>query len=306
MNLLIGLLAQLMHIALMAATAPAILSVQQWLDARLAGQQGPPLLQTWRDFCRLARKQPVSAEGASQITDMAPLVATAAIAVAACLVPSFSLGMTFGRFADVLVIGGLLALARCSLALAAMDAGSAWGGIGASRTMLLACGSDAALLLVAFIFGLLAGSINIDLISAIQQEAGLHGPVPAILALASIVPVAMVDAGVLRRESMTVEFSGFDLALIELAGALRLLVWFDLLGALFLPFGMVSADGGPLAWLVGLICWLARVLVFMLALGVLRALLGRMRLTLAARMLGVSVVLAVLAVLFLFAGMTTA
>ena len=78
--------------------------------------------------------------------------------------------MTLAPFADLLVIAGLLAVARCSIALAGMDAGTALGGMGASRTMAVACLSEPALVLAIFALGLLAGSSNLDVIAAMQQE----------------------------------------------------------------------------------------------------------------------------------------
>ena len=97
------------------------------MRARLAGRAGASPLQPWRDLIRLLRKQTVLAESASSVTIDAPAACAAATAVAACLVPSFTLGMTFAPFADLLLIAGLLIAARASLALAAMDAGTAPG-----------------------------------------------------------------------------------------------------------------------------------------------------------------------------------
>ena len=145
------------------------------MQARLAGRTGASPLQPWRDLLRLLRKQTVLAESASNVTIDAPVVCAAATAVAACLVPSFTLGMTLAPFADLLLIAGLLMAARASLALAAMDAGTATGGMAASRTMLLGCLAEPALLLVLFVLALLAGSLDLDVVAAMQLEnsAGL-------------------------------------------------------------------------------------------------------------------------------------
>ena len=115
MAFLSGLIAQVLHIALMCVAAPSLISIQRWMLARLAGRVGPSLLQPWWDLIRLLRKQSVLAESASEVTGIAPAVCAATAAIAACLVPSFALGMTFAPFADLLVIAGLLALARCGV-----------------------------------------------------------------------------------------------------------------------------------------------------------------------------------------------
>jgi formate hydrogenlyase subunit 4 len=303
MTLLAGLVAQLLHIALMAAVAPTLVGVLRWMQARLAGRVGPSPLQPWRELIRLLRKQTVLAEGAASVTTYAPMASAAATAVVAGLVPSFALGMTFAPFADLLAIAGLLTAARCSLALAAMDAGTALGGVGASREMLLASLTEPALLLVLFALALLAGSLNLDLIAATQMENGADWRIGMAIALAATVLVALADT--MRHQVLASDLTGRGLALTEVTDALRLLVWFNLIGAMFLPFGMARSGAGPIAWAVGLTAWLARTLLFAAVLALLHAVHGRINLPRAAQMLGVAVLLGLLAAVFLFADMGT-
>lgn len=304
MTLLTGLVAQLLHIVLIAAAAPTLIGVHRWMQARLAGRAGPSPLQPWRELIRLLHKQTMLAESASGVTTIAPVACAAATAVAACLVPSFALGMTFAPFADLLLISGLLMAARGSLALAAIDAGTAPGGMAASRAMLLACLAEPALLLALFVLALLAGSLNLDLIAAMQMENDADWRIGAGFALAATLLVALVDA--MRRDASALDLSGPDLALIDAADAVRLLVWFNLIGAMFLPLGMARSGAGPIAWAVGIIAWLARTLVFATTLALLHAVLGRIRLLHAAHILGVAVLLGLLAAVFLFADMGAA
>jgi formate hydrogenlyase subunit 4 len=309
-NLAVAFGEQVAHVALMAAAAPTLIGVVRWMEARLAGRAGPSVLQPWRDLARLLRKQPVMAESASEIFALAPLLSSAAVAIVAVLVPSFTLGMTLAPFTDLLVIAGLLALARCSIALAGMDAGTALGGMGASRTMAFAVLSEPALILAIFALGLLAGSSNLDVIAAMQQESGIGWQTGAGLALIATVLVAIVDSPngpaarlelAMRREAMTLEFSGRDLAVIDATEALRRLVWFDLIIAMFVPFGIAAAGAGAAALLLGLVCWVAKLLVLAGALTLLHTMMGRTRLMHATHMLGVAILLGLLAVVFLFA-----
>ena len=143
--LLVGVLIQLVHVALLLAAAPLLVGLIRRIKARLVGRAGPPLMQPYRDLLRLARKQPVLAENASVVFRAAPLASFAATAAAAALVPSFALGMATAPVADLLVIAGLLTIARVALALAAMDVGTAFGGIGASREMSFAAFAEPAL-----------------------------------------------------------------------------------------------------------------------------------------------------------------
>ncbi len=303
MTVLVGFLAECLHIALIAAAAPTLAGVTAWLQARLTGRgSGAPILQPWRDLSRLRLKQSVIAESASRVTEFAPTVVVAAVTVAACLVPSFTRGMVLSPFADLVTIAGLLALARVAQALLAMDAGTAVTGLAASRTMLLGCGIDMALLLAIFALGLAAGSTNLDQIVATQIDNGSS----LIPAGAAVALAGLVDAGALPRESLAAELSGMDLAFVETADMLRLLVWFNLLGALCLPFGMAAAEDGLAAWLLGLASWLARTVLFALGITVLRTMQKRLNLARSAGILGVAVLLGVLAIVLLFSSMRTA
>ncbi len=169
---LLSLIAQLLHLALVLAAAPVVTGVLALFEARLQGRSGPHPLQPWLDLLRMFRKQTVMAESVSWLFRIAPAVAFGAIVVAAALVPSFALGMTFAPAADLLVIAGLLMLARCVLALAAMDTGTAFGGIGASRAMFSAVFAEPALLVVFLLCSLLAGSTNIDAVAAMLRDVG--------------------------------------------------------------------------------------------------------------------------------------
>jgi len=303
MTVLAAFLAQCLHIALMAAAAPTLAGVTAWLQARLTGRgSGAPMLQLWRDLARLRLKQSVIAESASRVTEFAPTVVVAAVMIAACLVPSFTRGMILSPFADLVAIASLLALARVAQALLAMDTGTAITGLAASRATLLGCCTDIALLLAIFALGLAAGSTNLDQIVAAQLDTG-SSLVPAGVAIAL---AGLVDAGALRREPLAVELSGMDLAFVETADILRLLVWFNLLGALCLPFGMAASEDGLSAWLLGLASWLARTVLFAFVITILRAMQQRLNLARSAGILGVAMLLGVLAIVLLFSSMRTA
>ena len=303
MTVLAAFLAECLHIALIVAAAPTLAGAMAWVQARVTGHgDGPPILQPWRDLARLRLKQSVIAESASRVTEFAPTVVVTAVTIAACLVPSLTRGMILSPFGDLVAIAGLLALARIAQALLAMDAGTAITGFAASRTMLLGCGIDVALLLAIFALALTAGSTNLDQIAASQLDAN-SSLIPAGVAVAI---AGLVDAGAIRGDTLALELSGMDLAFVEAAEMMRLLVWFNLLGALSLPFGMAASEDGLSAWLLGLASWLARTIVFALGLTILRAMQERLKLPRAAGILGVAMLLGVLAIVLLFSTMGTA
>jgi formate hydrogenlyase subunit 4 len=215
----------------------------------------------------------VLAENASIVFRMAPLTSFAATAAAAALIPSFALGMASAPVADLLVIAGLLAMGRAALALAAMDLGTAFGGIGASREMSFSAFAEPALLLVFLTLMLLAGTTNLDLIASLLRDGSLGLRVSLGLTLVATLAVAVAENGRIPvdnpashlelgmiHEAMVLEYSGPDLALIEATAALKLLLWFTLTAAIFIPFGIAPGGAGPVAWTLGLGAWALKML----------------------------------------------
>ena len=313
MSVLVALIAQALHIALMLAAAPLLVGLIRLVKSRLLGRTGPSVLQPVRDLRRLLRKQPVVAENASWLFVAAPSVSFAASLAAAALVPSFALHMTTAPLSDLLTIAGLLGLSRAALALAGMDIGTAFGGIGASREMTFAVFAEPALLLVIFTLALLSGTTNLDVIAGLLREGTLGLRVSLGLAMIAIVTIAIAENGripvdnpathlelTMVHEAMVLEYSGRHLALIEWGAALRLLLWLTLIGTIFAPFGSGLADGWPPGWLPGLVAWAAKVGVLALGLALFESSIAKMRVFRVPEFLGIALLLGLLAVLFLF------
>lgn len=313
MNTAASLVTLLLHAALMAAAAPVLTGVLRWMRARLLGRDGPPVLQPWRDLRRLLRKQPVLPENASWLLAAAPMLSLSAIAAAALLVPSFTLGMASAPAADLIVLAGLLTLSRWTMALAGLESGTASGGIGTSRSMSFAVLAEPALLLVVFAIATMAGSTNLDAVAATLREGGAGLRVSLGLALAAAVIVALAEAGrlpvtdaasghdlTMADDATLLAFSGWHLALAEAAAALRLLVWLSLLAVLFLPAGIAPAGTGPVAWVVGLLAWAAKIGALAAGLALFEVGTASMRLARVPEFLGIALLLGLLAAVFLF------
>ncbi len=312
MTALLALLAVLLHVALMLVAAPILAGLLRRAQARLMGRIGPPVFQPVRDLVRLARKQPVLAENATWLFRVAPLAHFTAVAAAAALVPSFTLGMTTAPLSDLLVVAGLFALARCVLALAAMDIGTAFGGLGASREMTFGSFAEPAMLLVVLTLALLAGTTNLDAIATLLREGSVGLRVSLGLALVAILAVAIAENArvpvdnpathlelTMVHEAMTLEYSGRHLALLESAAWLKLLVWLTLIGTVFAPFAIGAADA-PLGWLSGIAAWAAIVLLLAGALALFESSIAKMRVFRVPEFLGIAVLLGLLAAIFLF------
>jgi formate hydrogenlyase subunit 4 len=313
MTLLAGMLTQLLHLALVLAAAPLVLGGTRWLKARMLGRAAPHPLQPLRDIAKLLRKTPVLAENASWISRAAPYVAVGTVLAALAVVPSFARGMALGPLGDVLVVAGLLALGRVALALAGLDVGTAFGGLGAAREMSFAALAEPALLVVALILAMLAGTTGIEAIAATFQDGSVGLRVSLVLALIALAAVAVAENAripvdnpathlelTMVHEAMILEASGRHLALWEAASALRLVLWLSLIAAIFLPFGTAPAGFAPLGWVAGIVAWATKLAVLCFMLAAFESAIAKMRVFRVPEFLGIALLLAVLGAILLF------
>jgi formate hydrogenlyase subunit 4 len=256
MNLIVQLLVQGGQMALVLVAAPLVVGVVRKAKARLLRRRGPSVIQPYRDLLRLARKEVVLAENASWLFRAAPYLIFAATWVAAALVPTFARGLLFSWTADLIAITALLGSARFFLALAGLDVGTGFGGIGASREVMIASLAEPAMLLMVFSVALVAGSTQLSTVAAVMSsEAGLR--VSLGLALIALVMVAIAENSripidnpathlelTMVHEAMVLEYSGRHLAMLELASALKLTLYISLIACLFAPWGLASVPAG--------------------------------------------------------------
>jgi len=158
MAVILELLVQLGQMLIVLALAPLLTGYVRKLKAHLLRRQGPPLLQPYRDLLRLVRKDALVAFSASWVFRVAPYLVFGTTWVAAALVPTFATGLIFSYAADMIAIVALLGSARFMLALAGLDVGTSFGGIGSSREMMIASLAEPAMLMAVFTLSLLAGS----------------------------------------------------------------------------------------------------------------------------------------------------
>lgn len=310
---LASVLTQALHLVLVLAMAPLLVGLVRLVKARLMGRRGPSPLQPWRDLAKLLRKRPVLAEGASDISRAAPHVACAATLLAAMLVPGFSQAMVLAPLSDLLLLAGLLALARVALALAGMDAGTGFGGMGAARELGFSAFAEPVLMLCILVLAMVAGTTNLDAMVLAFREGGVGLRVSLLLIAAALLAVGLVENArmpadnpathlelTMVHEAMILEASGRHLALWEMQAALKLLVWMALLSAVFIPWGIAPAGGGPAAWLLGLGLWLAKITLLAVALAVFESAIAKLRVFRVPEFLGAALLLAALAVALLF------
>jgi formate hydrogenlyase subunit 4 len=291
MAIILDAVVQFCQMLVVLALAPLLTGYVRKLKARLVGRRGPALVQPYRDLLRLLRKEAVLAHSASWLFRVAPYLVFAATWVAAALVPTFATGLLFSYSTDMIAIVALLAAARFVLALAGLDVGTSFGGIGSSREMMIASLAEPAMLMVVFTLSLLAGSTQLSSIAAFMQ-GGVGLRVSLALALVALVMVALA--------AMVLEYSGRHLALIEAAASVKLLLYVSVIACVFVPWGIATSGEGFAAYLVGLATYLGKLAAGGFLLATFETAIAKMRVFRVSDFLGAALMLGLLATLLLF------
>jgi len=318
MAVILDAIVQLGQMLVVLALAPLLAGYVRTLKARLLGRRGPPLVQPYRDLLRLLRKEVVLAHGASWVFRVAPYLVFATTWVAAALVPTFATGLLFNYAADMIAIVALLGSARFMLALAGLDVGTSFGGIGSSREMMIASLAEPAMLMVVFTLSLLAGSTQLSSIAAFMQGPDVGLRVSLALALVALVMVAIAENAripvdnpathlelTMVHEAMILEYSGRHLALIEAASYVKLLLYVSVIACAFAPWGIAVSGQGFAAYLLGLAAYVAKLAAGGFLLAVFETSIAKMRVFRVPDFLGAALMLGLLATLLLFVSRVT-
>jgi formate hydrogenlyase subunit 4 len=289
--------------------APGLVGLINWLKARLQNRRGAPIWQPYREIRKLFGKEVVMSTNASWLFRAAPFVVFASTVAVTLMVPLVAARLPFDGVGDVLVVVYLLLLATFFLALAGLDPGSAFGGMGASRDVTVAALAEPTIALAIFSLALTAGSTNLGrIVGRTLAEPAVALSPGHLLAFTALFVVTLAETGRLPvdnpathleltmiHEAMVLEYSGRYLALIEWAAATKLLVFFTLLANLFVPWG-VAAEWTPGAVTLGALALVAKLVALAGIVAVLETRVAKLRLFRVPELLSVSFVLALLAV----------
>ncbi len=313
MAVTLDLVVQGAQMVLVLLAAPLLVGFVRKVRARLLRRRGAPILQPYRDLRRLLRKDVVLAENASWLFRATPYLVFATTWVAAALVPTFAAGLIFSWTADLIALIALLASARFFLALAGMDVGTSFGGIGSSREVMIASLAEPAMLLIVFTLALVAGSTQLSTVAGYMASPAVGLRVSLGLALIALIMVAIAENGripvdnptthlelTMVHEAMVLEYSGRHLAMIELASALKLLLYVSLIACVFLPWGLAVSGAGPLAYAVAAGTYVAKLAAAGFLLAVFELMIAKMRVFRVPQFLGAALMLGLLGTLLLF------
>ncbi len=313
MAVILDFMEQGAQMLLVLILAPLLAGIVRKVKARMMRRQGPSIIQPYRDLLRLVRKEVVLAETASWLFRAIPYLTFAATWVAAALVPTFRTGLLFSWSADLIAIIALLGSARFFLALAGLDVGTSFGGIGSSREVMIASLAEPAILMTVFTLALIAGSTQLSAVAAFMTSTGVGLRVSLGLALIAMLMVAIAENAripvdnpathlelTMVHEAMVLEYSGRHLALIELTASLKLLLYISLIACIFAPWGMAPARGGWEALIIGVIAYAAKLGVGGVLLGLFESSIAKMRVFRVPEFLGAALMLGLLATLLRF------
>jgi formate hydrogenlyase subunit 4 len=313
MELIGDLAVQGAQMTLVVLLAPLLTGFIRKVKARLLRRRGPPLIQPYRDLRRLLRKDVVIAHNASWLFRAVPYLVFASTWVAAALIPTFATGILFSWSADLIAIVALLGSARFFLALAGLDVGTSFGGIGSSREMMIASLAEPAMIMIIFSLALLARSTQLSTIAEFMLTFDVGLRVTLGLALMALIMVAIAENAripvdnpathlelTMVHEAMVLEYSGRHLALLELAAALKLLLYISLLGCVFLPWGLAPAGRGWEAYALGGAAYFGKLLLGGFSLAMFETAIAKMRVFRVSNFLGAALMLGLLGTLLLF------
>jgi formate hydrogenlyase subunit 4 len=298
-----------LQVAVVVVGAPFLVALMRQVRARLEGRAGAGLVQPWRDLRKQLGKEPIAPEGSTVVFTAAPAVVLSSLLLIVAAAPFVATTSPLDGVADLYAVVSLLLVGSVALALAGLDTGSAFGGMGSSRAVTVAALAEPTLLVAGFALSVRVGSSNL----ASLVEDGQHAPAailsPAtLLAAVALWIVVVAEAGRLPvdnpsthleltmiHEATILEYAGRDLAVVELGSAIRLAVLLSLWGSLFLPWG-VATTAGPGSLALGAVVLVAKVAVLGAVLATAEVFMAKWRLFRVPELLAGSFLFGVLAV----------
>ena len=303
---------ELLQLLLLIGLSPAFAGWVKVVKCRLQGRSAPGILQPYRDIRRLFIKDVVLAENASWIFRFTPYLAFGVTVLAGGIIPLVSVDLPLAATADIIALVMLFAIIRFFTALAGMDIGTAFGGMGASREMMISSLAEPAMLMAVFTVSLASSSTSLtQMVTTMGQGQFMIRPSLA-FALIAFIMIALAETGripvdnpathlelTMIHEAMILEYSGRYLALIEWAGMMKLVLFFSLGIAAFCPWGIASG-GDPAALALGVALFVVKLMLGGVIMVLIETGMAKMRIFRVSEYLGSAFLLATLGMIAFF------
>jgi formate hydrogenlyase subunit 4 len=296
------------------ALAPLLTGVMRKVKARSQKRIGASVLQPYYDLSKLWSKDEVVSDYSSWVFRSAPWVVAVATITAALFIPVFVPFSPFSAAGDLLLVLGLLALARFFTMLAGIDAASAFGGIGTSREMMMSSLVEPGLFLTIFVVSLTLGGTDLTSLVGAAAQSGVVIAPSMLFGLIAFFIIVLAETGRLPfdnpathleltmvHEAMVLEYSGRSLALIEWSQSAKQLLLLALLANLFLPLGMpTTIEAALLALGLGALAVLAKVALLAVAVAYVETRVAKWRLFRVPDLLTVAIASAMVGMIFFY------
>lgn len=275
----------LANICLVFLSAPLLFGIIQRTKAYFAGRKGQPVCQLYFDLYKLSKKGAVYSGTTTWVFKAGPAVGFAAISLAVSLVPFGRTGALFAFSGDIILFAYLLGLMRFFTIIAALDTGSSFEGMGASREAWLSIFAEPTLFIALATLVRMTGKLSLTGIYS-NISFGLwqnSAPVMALLAAAIIIVFLTENCRIpvddpnthleltMIHEVMALDHSGPELGLILYSAALK----FWVLGALFVGIVMPVNTGNML---LNEIVFLTGMIMLGVFVGVIESIMARLNL----------------------------
>lgn len=279
---MIAIINNLIQLLLILLLAPMVGGLIKKIKAFSQKRQGAPVLQMYFDLFKLMKKETVVSETASWIYKATPYIVFSTAAAAALLVPVTTTLPMVPFPGDIILLFYLLALGRFFMCISALDTGSTFGGMGASREAMISSLIEPSILVSVFTIGLIAGSTSIHqmMVTMAATENSLLQPVFILTFLAMLIIILAETSRIpvddpathleltMVHEAMLLEYSGRHLALMEYGAAVKQLILITLVVNLFLPVDQLIPVAGAGGFLLSVALYFVRVVLLSIIIAV--------------------------------------
>ena len=270
--------------------SPLFVSLIKKVKAYTQGRQGPPLLQTYYSLLKLLKKETVYSDNSSLIIRITPYINIVCVIVASLSVPVVYIPGMVGGFGNIILFLYLLVFAKFFMALAGLDAGSAFGGMGSSREMTVSAVIEPVIIVVFAALGLLLKTTNLyEMFRTSLQSSLFINPSTLLISLSLFIILIVETARIpvdnpethleltMIHEAMILEYSGPNLALMEMSHAVKQTILMAVLINILIPWGLTSAPG-VLTVSLSIITFIAKGAILAVVVGIFESMLAKSRL----------------------------
>ncbi|HXX59132.1 MAG TPA: NADH-quinone oxidoreductase subunit H [Dehalococcoidales bacterium] len=280
----------IVNVAFVVLISPLFMSLIKKVKAYIQGRKGPPLFQTYYMLLKLMKKERVYSENASLIMRITPYVNIVCVIVAALFVPLIYVPQPFGGIGNIILFLYLLVCAKFFMALAGLDAGSTFGGMGSSREMTFSAIIEPVIITIFAALSMLMKATNLFNIFSLSIQSSLFMNPEILLVSISLFIILIVETSripvdnpethlelTMIHEAMTLEFSGSDLALMETSHAIKQTLLMAVLVNILFPFGL-TANPGIATIAVSIVMFVAKTAVLSIIVGIFESMFAKSRL----------------------------